>query len=85
MLTIAQQEQRILITEDRDFGELVFRRRRPHTGVIYLRLPPMELKPRIARVQEVLDRYSDRLDQFVVVTEKTVRVRRSEGEFLTAT
>lgn len=34
VLAIARREQRILITDDRDFGELVFRNRRPHAGVM---------------------------------------------------
>jgi predicted nuclease of predicted toxin-antitoxin system len=38
VFTIAQRESRILITDDRDFGELVFRHRQIHTGIIYLRL-----------------------------------------------
>lgn len=35
VLNIAHDEGRILITEDRDFGKLIFSRRRPHRGVIY--------------------------------------------------
>ena len=31
-------EDWILITNDKDFGEKVFRERRPHKGVIFLRL-----------------------------------------------
>ena len=34
----AAAADRILITDDRDFGELVVRRRQPHAGVIYLRV-----------------------------------------------
>jgi predicted nuclease of predicted toxin-antitoxin system len=37
VLAIAAREGRILITDDRDFGELVFVQRHAHTGVIYLR------------------------------------------------
>jgi len=32
VLRIARTEQRILITDDRDFGELAFRHRQPHVG-----------------------------------------------------
>lgn len=38
VLAIARHEQRILITNDRDFGELIFRQILPHSGVIYFRL-----------------------------------------------
>ena len=38
VLAVALSEGRILLTDDRDFGELVFRLRLPNTGVIYFRL-----------------------------------------------
>ena len=38
IIEIAQAEERILITNDRGFGEKVFRERRPHHGVVFLRL-----------------------------------------------
>ncbi|MCL4489624.1 MAG: DUF5615 family PIN-like protein [Chloroflexi bacterium] len=34
VLAIAYREQRILLTNDRDFGELIFRQRLPHSGVV---------------------------------------------------
>src|SRR5581483_6100263 len=38
VLAIAYPEGRVPITDDRDVGELVFRHRQPHAGVIFLRL-----------------------------------------------
>lgn len=38
VLSIAVQQNALLITEDKDFGELVFRLRLPHRGIILLRL-----------------------------------------------
>jgi predicted nuclease of predicted toxin-antitoxin system len=77
ILLIAQSERRILITDDRDFGELVFRLRQPHAGVIYLRLgSDADLATRIDRLRYVLVNFADQLDQFLVVTERTVRVRQ---------
>jgi predicted nuclease of predicted toxin-antitoxin system len=34
----AYEQNRILITNDKDFGELIFREKKPHKGVILLRL-----------------------------------------------
>ena len=77
MLEIASAEGRILITDDRDFGELVFRLRRPTAGVIYLRLGEYaDLPTKIERLSYVLANFADRLDQFLVVTPSRVRVRR---------
>jgi predicted nuclease of predicted toxin-antitoxin system len=76
VLALAVQANRILITDDRDFGELVFRQLKPHTGVIYLRLgPDADLQLLRERLGYVLDHYSDQLDQFLVVTRRHVRIR----------
>jgi predicted nuclease of predicted toxin-antitoxin system len=76
VLSLAVAEQRILITDDRDFGELVFKEHLPHTGVIYLRLGDYApLATKIARLDYVLTRYGDQLEQFITVTPHRVRVR----------
>ncbi|MGH2534398.1 MAG: DUF5615 family PIN-like protein [Thermomicrobiales bacterium] len=78
VLAIAHREQRVLITDDRDFGGLVFVQKQAHAGVIYLRLGARtELATKIDRLNEVLTRFADELDQFLVVTEDRVRVRRA--------
>ena len=38
VLSLAVEDDRILITADKDFGEMVFRERRLHKGIILLRL-----------------------------------------------
>ena len=76
ILSIAVREQRVLITFDRDFGELVFGQRQPHAGVLYFRLGPIDLGVEISRMDEVLARFSDQLDACLVVTRRSVRVRR---------
>ncbi len=75
VLSIAHRDGRILVTDDRDFGELVFREGRPHSGVIYLRLGIADLALRIDRLGTVLANYADQLDRFLVVTRDAVRVR----------
>ena len=76
VLAIATREERILITDDRDFGELVFRRRHPHAGVIYLRLASYSFALTAARLNDVLTHHGSRLDRFLVVTPASVRERR---------
>ena len=76
VLAIANREGRILITNDRDFGELVFPHHQPHTGVILFRLRTTALVTKVERLSYILSRYANQLDQFLVVTEHRVRVRR---------
>ena len=78
VLAIAQREQRILITDDRDFGELVFRLNQPQAGVIYLRFNTTRIAIRLARRDHVLTHYAPHLDQFVVVTPDEVWIRSAQ-------
>jgi predicted nuclease of predicted toxin-antitoxin system len=67
-------ENWILITNDKDFGEKVYRERRPHKGIVFLRLDDERAANKINTLQRLLDRYADRLaGNFVVVTESRVR------------
>lgn len=51
VLSFARQEQRVVITEDRDFGQLVFRAGMGTVGVLYLRFP---VEARRALIRSVL-------------------------------
>jgi predicted nuclease of predicted toxin-antitoxin system len=68
ILAVAHSEQRVLVTDDRDSGELVLRLRQRHAGVIYLRLDTTRFQTRARRVEDVLAQYGDQLDQFLVVS-----------------
>jgi len=73
----ALMENRILLTNDKDFGEKIYRERRPHRGVVLLRLDDERSANKIAVVQRLLDNHADRItSHFVVVTETTVRFAR---------
>ena len=81
VLALANTEGRILLTNDRDFGELVFRQRRLHAGVIYFRFPlDSTVQQKIASLQRLLASHADRLGEFIVVAPRGVRVRRSRRE-----
>ena len=70
-------ENRIVVTNDKDFGDKVFRERWPHRGVILLRLEDERAPKKIEALKRLLERYADQLnDRFVVVTEATVRFAR---------
>ena len=70
-------ENWILITNDKGFGEKIYREGRPHRGVILLRLEDERSVVKIRVLQRLLRRYRDRLtDQFVVVSETGVRFAR---------
>lgn len=73
----AFSENRVLITNDKDFGEKVYRERLPHKGVILMRLADERPATKIGVLQRLLAAYADRIPgQFVVVTETKIRFAR---------
>ena len=74
----AFDENWILITNDKDFGEKVYRERRPHRGVVLLRLEDERANSKIDAIRQLLRDYGERLpNHFVVVTETRIRFARS--------
>lgn len=70
----AYSENWILITNDKDFGEKVYREHKPHHGSVLLRLDNERAQVKIEIPERLLANYAERLaEQFVVVTEKSVR------------
>ena len=81
LMKTANEGKYIVITNDKDFGELIFRMNKPHKGIVLLRLEDERPKNKIAVLEKLLDLYSDKLkDNFVVVTEKNVRIIASHGD-----
>lgn len=70
----AFEENWILITNDKDFGEKVFRKRHPHKGIVFLRLEDEQFNVKIETIRRLLKNYGDHLsNKFVVVTENKIR------------
>ncbi len=79
----AQSEERLIVTADKDFGEVVFRECRTTHGVVLLRIEHLTIPQRVARLQAVWAVVeANQSGTFVVITERKVRVRKpppSEG------
>lgn len=80
ILGVAQKENRILVTRDRDFGNLVFVRSLG-AGVLYLRIMPSTQEAVHEELKSVLDGYSqgDLIKAFVVIEPGGHRIRRLPG------
>lgn len=78
ILAQAVHEGRVVITADKDFGDLVFRDRLPHLGIVLLRLDDKTSRNTQRVLSALFDQYADDVAQaFVVVTESSVRVSRT--------
>ena len=80
IIDLAIREQRVLLTEDKDFGQLVYASTRTTSSVILLRFPG---NARATLPQPVLTLIKEKGDQllgcFVVVQPGRVRISRSPG------
>lgn len=76
IIHFAYEQKRIVVTNDKDFGDMVYRDQLPHAGVILLRLSDSLASTKIRVLTSVLEQYPDKLqDRFVVATERHIRIR----------
>ncbi len=76
LLSLSFSERRIVITEDKDFGELVCRLQRPAHGVVLLRFDVADRAMKIPRMRDLLEQEAERLPgAFVVLEVDKVRIR----------
>lgn len=75
VLEMAVKEERVLITNDKDFGELIFKEKLSHRGVIFLRISDETPKNKISILENVIQNHQELIGQlrFIVVTEKSIR------------
>jgi len=80
LLNMANREKRILITNDKDFGELTFLQRKVSTGIILMRFKGQLVKDKLIILPKIFRIHSDRLlGHFTVVTKKKIRFIPMEG------
>ena len=76
VLDLANQQKALLITGDKDFGELVFRQHQQASGVLLIRLSTMSPNEEAEAVALVIREHGDRLLQsFSVLTPRGIRIR----------
>ena len=69
VLIDAYNEERILLTEDKDFGELVYRLKKPARGIVLIRIDVKERHMKWARLKKLIEIYEDRLPGYFAVIE----------------
>ncbi len=77
VLARAFQSGIVLLTADKDFGELVYRHRLPHAGVLLLRLSGLDEVTKTDLVSQAIREHSVNLAcAFSVLGEDTLRIRK---------
>ena len=76
LLALANDRNALLLTADKDFGELVFRLRRAPGGLVLIRLPGLSPTLKSSLVAEAVRGHGEAMQQaFSVVAPGMVRIR----------
>jgi predicted nuclease of predicted toxin-antitoxin system len=77
VLALAFETRSVLLTQDKDFGLLVFGRELPHCGVVLIRVDDVP-RPQRADVatRAILAHHSELSDAFTVISSASIRIRR---------
>lgn len=76
VLAIAQQEQRLLLTFDKDFGNLVYRcGASASSGIVLFRIPQTSAGQVAERICAILESRTDWCGHYSVVDQDTIRMR----------
>ena len=76
ILEIANREERMVVTMDKDFGELVYRNKLAHFGVFLLRLEDATGDEKVAVIRQILEGYADLMPgKFCVYKNGRLRIR----------
>jgi predicted nuclease of predicted toxin-antitoxin system len=78
LLEIAAKQERVLVSIDTDFGELIYVDRISHSGMI--RLPDVSAEARIKLVGKILVQYESQLKSHAIITVRGDRIRISKSE-----
>jgi predicted nuclease of predicted toxin-antitoxin system len=82
VIRLSVHEKRILLTEDKDFGQLVFAHGQKTVGVIFLRFPTSARRQILNEVLRLVKQQGERLaGSFVTVQPGRVRIIRTPVKF----
>lgn len=76
LMAMALQEERVFVTEDKDFGELIFVRKLPHGPIV--RLVELTVDEQVNGMAELLKHHAGELTgaAILTVTRGRIRIRR---------
>lgn len=77
ILAAAVTNDAVLVTKDKDFGEMVVRNAAKCNGIVLIRIDDLSNARNIKQVVELLSGYAEQLpDHFTVIQEDKIRIRK---------
>ncbi|MEK6852651.1 MAG: DUF5615 family PIN-like protein [Nanoarchaeota archaeon] len=77
ILEYALINNKVIVTNDKDFGELIFKLKVKSSGVILLRLADDGFSSKVKYLDYLLSNFYEKIEgNFVTITEKNIRIRK---------
>ena len=77
IVLMANDSASLIVTSDKDFGELAFRQRMGHKGVVLIRLDGLSNDPKLKESLKIILAEDENLkDAFTVITPGIARIRK---------
>lgn len=74
---LASKQGRIVITMDKDFGELVYRLQQKHVGILLLRMDDAQKEEKLAAIKTILSQFGDQINNsFTTYRNGKLRIRK---------
>ncbi len=81
IIKLANRVDAIIITMDKDFGELVFKLHSSHTGILLLRLDDAVAEEKLSAIQNIFPAYLSKLkNNFCVYQNGRLRIRNNTND-----
>ena len=79
VLQNAEVQKRILVTEDKDFGELVYKWQMVHSGIVLYRLHGLPIEEKISLILSAIEKYGvELLNSITVITPQNIRISKQK-------
>ena len=77
-MKIANEQESVLLTEDKDFGELTHRLNLEHKGILLIRLTDIPRNERISLITEIVKKHHHELiNNFSVLNNNGLRIKKT--------
>lgn len=74
IMPLAYQEHRVIVTHDSDFGTIVFTKREPFIGIVYLRPGHFDAEPHIQSLNAIISSNLIVVSPFILIAENTGQI-----------
>ena len=77
VIELANEQNCVIVTEDKDFGELTYRLEIPNKGIVLIRLSGLAIQDKVDTILQVFEQFGGELyGSFTVVKADRVRIRK---------